>query len=584
MHAVKPTKMNRRNFLGLPSHREALGTSEKGIGLGYRYDQDEMEELDYEIKHHEENFLKRSIFRFISGVVAVCGLFLTKKSYENKSREIQQTGESKIRQAIVSGNISTKEELFNHFFSNNLSQFRLILGQMHALSANLGAVSIAEVNQAVKSGLADLDAAEESIKDGIIGADFGSVKTTIKENSNDLDEKNAYVESASQLARVLNEVSQSLNMLFKDGVPEILHPPMRAAFITENTKASVKGQESDLLWSLAGNIGLTLLGAGVVRAGLEMNGSHQDIIFNLVQGSFNLFDRKKMEAYELYTRSKLRFSKEEENEIKRDSSIRNLVKKSVENLKEIATAFEESEIVYVENKAQEIASQLNGNQSELINRIIEVYINKAYNSFVLQNSFSMETLKSLWNGKAAESVLVQPTIEELKERVMDLITKADENDFFVYDLIDSSINEDNEKDENWLNSESKELGFKIMEAVNHIAGRFSSVQSTYASLDILPSEWFMAEDGSPYKLSGEDILSFFRDKLQKQWNESKSEYVNNKQVIKQKFRHRVISDDEATQRLLLREIQEAMETHRDVEFILENISSRDREASLRMSA
>ena len=527
----------------------------------------------------EMKLTRRSLLQVIGGAGAATLAFGGKERYEKRSEEIRAEGEKGIRNFIIRGNKLDEALLFLNFFNNNPED---IIKELETYAYNLRLLTFEEIDLSVRNGLIRLDEEERKIRHS---ADFGaySIRTTRKDDNYNPEDIRNYLSLAHSVADEIDSVLDGLKTFFKEGVPKSLLPAMRACYITDGVNSVVSHEHSRHMWGLAGDLGILYGSALVLLLASEINGAHHKAAYNLVQGMFDFVDRRKLSAFEIVSHLKGSLSYEEKNAVFGDEEIVQAVKGNIAALKKFGGAYTETGVVFApvrdylgrfERKARDdLNRQIEGLSEEAI---IDLYIEKALVFFARKQLSPKGLMQAMKEGKSKGGPVSKPNIDELKGKVAEFIKEGEQ--YFIFDLIDAGLIDDNEPEEDWLTTESSDLRNNINYWADRILGYFTSSQSMQAALGILPLNWSLMSKEGAQTLSREEVLTAFVEVVRGEINSTKEKSKIKKEIesaltgdsVHRDRPARSISDEEIANRVLLRKLKETAEAHKGFDVLSEN--------------
>lgn len=522
---------------------------------------------------------RRAFLQLVFGGGAAAYALNSGEYYQQRSNRIRDEGESEIRRAIIMGNTWSVEEYFRYYFAVTDQD---LLIELRTYINDLKNMTFESVDRAVRHGLEEVHDLESEL---MASAPFGAYnkQTTQLEDEYNRAAIGQYVATSHQIAGELEGVFESLRNYFYAGVPTALLPVMRAYFMTHAVNNAIGNEHSSHMWGLAGDLG-KLYGAALILLHLsEIPGGYHGTIYNIIQGLCDYWDRTRLSVAQVVLGMKKEISPQKKQELMQSPEIQEMVRHHIETLKASAKDLAEIEIIYAPVVSSYLKSLKDQAHIDLlhqiknlsIEKVIEAYLEKAL-VFFAKKQLGLEGLREVLRGERKnKDPIVNPSSEALNQKMLELVTDAEP--FFIFDLIEAGLINDNEPEEDWRTAEAHELDGYIGYWADRIAGFFGSTQNMYVALEILPKNWF-GTNAERESLSRSDVIDAFEKAIERKLNTATKKNKVRQEIIKvtrgrsnpkRNQPDREISTQEISKRLLLRSMREAYERNSALEVLFE---------------
>ncbi|OVE81000.1 hypothetical protein BVY03_04905 [bacterium K02(2017)] len=537
---------------------------------GYSSFQDNKEEI---------NMTRRALLQSGLGLGAASFIVANPDFYKNRSQEITAKGQHSIRKTITDIMNSNIAKLYGHFFGMYPND---ILAQARLEVKRLRSIDVAMVDRSVKEGIAQVRNMERRFKREAQNTynRTRDIRTTIRQDSYNINTIKAYVNEAHQAADKIEEGIEVLERFFKSGIPAGLAPAMRARRATDEIAAHVSEQSGKHLWGLAGDLGL-IYGSGVGMMLLsEVPVGSQSYAYNVVQGVCDTYDRIRISPEKMI---KAMRDQIDTRSIYSNHELKNIIDSHIARIRQFANAEVEAQIIHapvekslindMEARAKEsLLSQLDKLDYD---NILELYIEKALVYYVKRRKGLKGFFRALSHDQRDNNDIYDtPDANELRKDVTLFLQSAEEH--FLYDLIDGSLIQDNAPDTDWITSQNNDLDRVTNFWADKVAGLFAATQPMNAALDILPHEWQTLNNSNHERLTREDVLKAFvaavKDDLDSKRKIEKAKVeinrlMNSRLSTETNRPDRMISEDEIAKRILLKKLQGAMTSHTEQDIL-----------------
>lgn len=512
-------------------------------------------------KREEMQRTRRAFFRMVGGGVAAGLAFKTAHAYAERSAALRATGEQQIRDSVLEGNRRDQTHFFGYYFR---TAPRSLLDDLGHLIDRLRRVTIAEVDRSVRRGIRRVEELEAQLYRQMPMGAYGE-HTTQKDDQFEAGQIVQYVRECHTLADTLEAAQHQLQDFFADGVPAALLPAMRARFVTDGIDAAVSEQHSTHMWGLAGDLGILYGSALAIALASEYQGSgHHAWVYDRVQGICDWIDRRKMSVYEIVTNLRGKYSQREIATITQSGAITALAETLKQELTDGAEDYETMGVV------QDLRRQLRALDAE---RIVQVYIDKAL-VFYARKQLGAQGLKTAFTAKHDPGdPVVTPPIAELRAQVERYMQSV--GSYALFDLIEADAIEDHEPEEDWMTAEPQELSRTITYWAERIAGLFGSVKQMYVAAHILPDAWW--ENDSAHTVTAAEVEQAFVQAVEAELAADPDTAATVRTEIERTLAarsgsgfeavDRPVSDEEITQRFLLRRMFEAHSNNSGIEVL-----------------
>lgn len=520
---------------------------------------------------------RRAFFQCVAGMAAGGLAWNSIDDYKARSREISGDGVQKMRHAITDGNLRTVDEYFQQLFgSDPAGLLANLTDQIHRLRS----LTIDDVRTALDIGIAQLWAQARSMP----GFGAYNISYSVEDDYNMADIAQ-YVAAAHAAASQLERTRAELTAFFAHGVPVALLPAMRAYALTTDIRRIVDAQHHQHHWGLARDVGLIY---GIMSATLlisELPGPHHTAVYGLVQGVCDWWDDRLINLWERVQRAHTGQTPAERAAIYQNSGIRAAVVDNIAALQRYADGLvqagivEDPELVFLNHYGPEARATLQAQLRRLdVDKVIELYVDKALAYFEKREMSVDGILKAIKTRSLEQRARVKPEIAALRTKVLSFVQGA--GAFFIFDLLEGNLIDDNHTDENWLSAETGDLPGLLSYWSERVAGWFTSSQPAFAEIGILPAAWGDISANALHRLRGSDVLDAFQRELAAQLDRPdaiasvRDEIVrtmNRRTTADQRRPRRAVSDEEVAQRALLRELQHAIETHTELDVLLRRL-------------
>lgn len=519
---------------------------------------------------------RRAFFQMFLGTGAAVFAFGSDDYYQRRSDKIRGKGVKAMRDAVVRNNGIDQTAFFES--DTRITPMALIKEAREHIE-KLAGITEDEVDKSIRNGLRKLDEVEDDLRPFPIGT--RSVRTTRKDNQHNKEEIERYVETAHKTAEQLSGILEDMEDYFANGVPAELLPAMRAWHITQDVNEAVSKEHTSHMWGLAGDLAkLYGLAMGLLLV-TEIPAGYHERIYNFIQGLCDFADRKRMSAFEILTGMKSGYSKRQMRKILEDKEILAAIAVNLRTLNTNARDLAEARIVtdpavaslydgMESTRRVSLADQINQLGAETV---AQAYVDKALAHFMKVQLGTQGFLQAVTEGRDREQPFKRPSVSELRDKVLELVKKAGAT--FIFDLIEADLIDDNEPGENWITAEPNELPRLITYWADRVAGYFAASQNLYAALGILDSTWFKPRNENT--TTRVDILEAFQNAVMDEISsENKKRDVraeiettmNERSRMDASRPERVLDDAEIAQRLLLRRLQNAVESHGEFEVLV----------------
>ncbi len=522
---------------------------------------------------------RRAFFQCVAGAVAAALTVKNREDYRLRSKEICGDGVHKMRELIEHGNTWSAEHFFTHFFKTSPQD---LIGELRDHRKRLRQVTVDQVSTSIRHGLKRLDDAENSLPE------FGaySIETLRKDDSFDPVAIGHYVAAAQRMADVLDEQVRHLEELFAHGIPETLVPAMKACYLTQEVRQIVNSQENKHLWGLTKDLGSTFGAMLGILFLSEVPGPHHRALYGLVQGVCDWMESRMLNASERIRRMRQAYPEAQLRPIYQSTELRHDIQEHIRLLTQSADDMvaagivNDPDLVFLNGFNEEQHQAFRDQVKNLkIDDVIRLYIDKALVYFSRKQMGAAGMLESISSRRRTFDSETRPSPEALQQKVLELAQNAEAG--FIFDLIEGELVNDNHDDENWMTAEPSELPRYINYWADRIAGWFTSTQAMNADLGILPEAWATPDSDRPdFRVTREDVLQAFRQEIMDDLKEVGQREALKKEIHKTLNRRtrwdqgrgeREVTDEEVVQRVLLREIQAAIEGHGEWDLLVRHL-------------